>query len=136
VAPDGGGVVQFRVSLTVDVFLLGEDRGMTVLAPVRPGADLAGFERFRTTVWGSDAMRAVGARYFPLLATGDLTVLHEEVPAFLAECALVEPHMARIAAASGLADDGSLAETIAARLANIRAAAERALEVGGGVIIW
>ncbi|MGW6203313.1 hypothetical protein ACWF9B_06650 [Streptomyces sp. NPDC055089] len=49
----------------------------------------------------------------------------------LAECGLLRGHIAELAAHSGYADD-----YVAARLANITAAAERAQDVDGGVIVW
>jgi hypothetical protein len=86
-----------------------------VLDAAEPGADLAGFESFRTTVWGSAAMHALSARYFPVLDGADLTVPPDEVPEFLREWFVA---------------------TISARLANIKAAGEQALAAGGGVVIW
>jgi hypothetical protein len=125
------------VSLTVHVVLFDEDRKITLLGPAGPGTDLAGFERFRTTVWGSNAVRALGARYFPVLAGEDLTVLPEQVADFLRECAVVRANLDEIAPnADSHHSHEWYVETISRRLKNIQAAAERALEVGGGVLIW
>ena len=126
-----------RVSLIVYVFLFDEDHKMTLLDPPTRGAELAGFESFRTTVWGSDAMRALGARYFPILNGGDLTVLPEQVADFLRECATVEANVEAIAPnANPHHTHEWYVDTVLGSLANIRAAAERALELGGGVVIW
>ena len=62
--------------------------GRTEVLDVPEGvSDLAGFESWRTTVWGSEAVRSLGAEFFPVLATGDLTVPPEQVPDFRRECA-------------------------------------------------
>jgi hypothetical protein len=125
------------VSLNVYVFLFDEDRKMTLVDTPAQESDLAGFESFRTTAWGSDAMRALGARYFPVLNGADLTVLPEQVADFVRECAMVAANV------DGIAPDTDrhhthewYVETVLERLANIRAAAERALEIGGGIVIW
>lgn len=116
------------MSLCVDVFVVGPDGEQTVL-DVPPGhSDLAGFERWRTLVWGSPEVRALGARFLPVLAERDLAVEPSEVPAFLDECALLRANL------SVLGPDPY--GQIAARLRNIEQAARRALEVGGGVLVW
>lgn len=110
---------------------------MTLLDDPAPGASLAGFESFRTKVWGSDGMRALGSRYFPMLAGENLVVVPEEVEDFLRECITVGANLEKIVPHD---DPGHshewFVETVSVRLANIRAAAERALKVGGGVLIW
>lgn len=101
------------------------------------GAELAGFESFRVTVWGSDAVRALGARFFPILAGDDLAVVPGDVAAFLDECAALRANLDAIAPQTK--PDHShewYLEAVSARLANIEAAARRALELGGGVLIW
>lgn len=55
-------------------------------AQQRPGADLGGFESWRTEVWGSDLLRARGAVFLPTLAGADLYVEADELPEFRAEC--------------------------------------------------
>lgn len=88
-------------------------------------------------MWGSEAMRALGARHFPVVAGGTLEVLPEEVPEFVRECAMVEANIERIAPRQDPRHSHEwFVETISERLANIRAAAERALDVGGGILIW
>ena len=62
--------------------------------PEEPGRDLAGFEVWRTTVWGAEAAIRRGAYFLPTLAKGDLYVEHEELDAFEAEC-LVHGHAVR-----------------------------------------
>jgi hypothetical protein len=125
------------VTLSVHVFVTDGDGDMTVLDPPSVGAELAGFEAFRVAVWGSNSVRALGAEFFPSLASGDLEVPPERVAAFLEECGLLRANLDAIAPATepGHSHDWYL-EVVSTRLANIEAAAQRALEVGGGVLIW
>ncbi|THA78479.1 hypothetical protein E6R60_06280 [Streptomyces sp. A0642] len=96
-----------------------------------PDDNLAGFEKSRTKLWGSQAARDLGARFFPQLAASDLYVEPEDARAFLAECDLLGDHLAELGEHSGYG-----ADYVQARLANIREAAVRAVDVGGGVIVW
>ncbi|MCF2526957.1 hypothetical protein [Yinghuangia soli] len=125
------------MTLSVDVFMIGEDGRIDVL-PVPDGcSDLAGFERWRTTVWGSEAVRALGATYFPVLADSDLDVAPDQVADFRAECALIRDNIELIAAGDDpLHSHAAHTEGIAYRLKNIEDAAVRAQELGGGVRIW
>lgn len=116
------------MSLCVDVFVDGPDGERTVLDVPPDHSDLAGVERWRTIVWGSPEVRDLGARFFPVLAERDLEVEPGEVPAFLEECALLRANLP-----TWPPDE---ARQIGARLANIEQAARRALEVGGGVLVW
>jgi hypothetical protein len=113
----------------VHVFVDEPDGEQTVLDAPGPGADLAGPESWRTTVWGSPAVRALGARFFPVLDGNNVTVDPEDVPAFLEECALLRANLA------AFAPDGDV-ERVGHRLGNIERASRRALEVGGGVLVW
>ena len=89
------------------------------------------------------------------LPTADLRVGAGETTAFLRECALLREHLDVIAAGADLAGQHGVAvstatgrvtavgasrevfrEQVSLRLANIEAAARRALEVGGEVVIW
>lgn len=117
------------MTLSVDVFVIGSDGDQTVLDVPEPGADLAGLENWRTTVWGSPAVRALGARFFPMLDGNNITVDPEDVPAFLDECALLRANLAAFA-------PGGDVERVGHRLGNIEQAARRAREIGGGVLVW
>jgi hypothetical protein len=121
------------VSLTVDVWIVDRAHagGRRILGVPPDASDLAGFERTRTTLWGSAAVRALGAALLPLLADGDLWVAAEEVEAFAAECALLLDERAAIADATGYGQD-----YIEFRLANMIGAAQRARLAGGGVVVW
>jgi hypothetical protein len=125
------------VSLSVHVFVLGQDGERMLLDDPARGAELAGFESFRVKVWGSDVVRALGARFFPVLAGDDLTVAPDDVAAFLDECAVLRANLDMIAPRTGPAHSHEwYLEVVSTRLANIEAAARRALDAGGGVLIW
>ncbi|MGI3198565.1 hypothetical protein ACRJ4W_08050 [Streptomyces sp. GLT-R25] len=85
------------MSLSVDVYVPRAEGGIEVLDVPPESSDVAGWERWRTEVWGSEPVRSLGARFFPRLATEDLTVAPDEVSDFLAECDLLRTHLARIA---------------------------------------
>ncbi|MFQ6394310.1 hypothetical protein ACLMAJ_12710 [Nocardia sp. KC 131] len=125
------------MSLLVHTYILDANREMSLLDPLEQGADLAGFERWRTTVWGSDAVRALGTSFFPVLATGDLTVLPHAIGEFLHECSVIRAKLDAIAPPG----DGDrhthewYVDAISERLSNIEAAAERARELRGGIEI-
>jgi hypothetical protein len=125
------------VTLSVHVFLVGKDGARTLLETPTMGAELAGFESFRVSVWGGDAVRALGCRFFPVLASDDLVVAPEDVAAFLEECLVLRANLGRIAPRGepGHTHEWYL-EVVSTRLANIETAARRALHAGGGVLIW
>lgn len=125
------------MSLLVDVFVIGDDGEMCLLNVPDGSSDMAGFESWRRTVWGSDAVRSLGARFFPELAGSDLTVAPDQVSDFLAECALVRRNLEAFAPRRepGVRDEGYV-QQVSERLANIEDAAERALRSGGGVVVW
>src|ERR1700751_807432 len=89
------------MSLTVSIFFR-DGSGMNVKDEALGGSLAAGFENWRTQVWGSPQVRALGADYFPRLAGADLRVDAGEVTAFLRECALLREHLDAIAAAVDL----------------------------------
>lgn len=119
------------MTLAVDVFLRDADGRWKVLDVPEGCNDAAGSEDWRETVWGSAPVRALGATYLPVLASGDLYVEAPDVPEFLRETALLREHLEALAAAVGKRSD-----LVGSRLDNIEAAALRAREIGGGVLIW
>ncbi|MEU3353625.1 hypothetical protein [Streptomyces sp. NPDC037389] len=125
------------MSLDVDVFVV-EESGEIRILDVPPGcSDRAGFERWRRTVWGSETVRSLGARFFPKLADGDLYVHPTDVPAFIAECLVVRTRVDRIAARMPTSEPYAFTvELLEQRLGNITDAARRAQRIGGGVLIW
>ncbi|MEU9186806.1 hypothetical protein AB0D14_20105 [Streptomyces sp. NPDC048484] len=131
------------MSLSVDVYVPRAEGGIEVL-DIPPGcSDVAGWERWRTEVWGSEPVRSLGARFLPRLATEDLTVAPDEVSALIAECDLIRTHLARIAEHMRAEPEtgpgkspAEHADDVSRRLDNIVDAARRALNVEGGIIIW
>ncbi|MEU0433552.1 hypothetical protein ABZ153_18315 [Streptomyces sp. NPDC006290] len=125
------------MSLSVDVFVVGDDGQVDVLDVPEGSSDLAGFERWRTSVCGSDAVRSLGASFFPALAGGDLKVFPDQVTDFLAECALIRNNLEVVAPRTDPSKThAEYAGQISERLRNIEDAAERAQAVAGGVLIW
>ncbi|MFI6807166.1 hypothetical protein ACIBO6_19410 [Streptomyces luteogriseus] len=86
------------MSLSVDVFLREPD-GQRRIPDVPEGRDdSAGSESWRRTVWGSEPVRALGARFLPVPADGDSEIIEaEEVAEFLREVALLREHLDAIA---------------------------------------
>ncbi|MFJ3502646.1 hypothetical protein [Streptomyces sp. NPDC090135] len=119
------------MTLLVHTFVRGADGERILLEDPPNGEDMAGFESTRARLWGSDAMRALGARFFPVLDRHDLTVEPDEVDAFLAECEALRPHLADLAQRGGYG-----ADYVADRFGNIVAAALRAKAEGGGILVW
>jgi hypothetical protein len=125
------------MTLSVHVFRLDDDGEMTLLDPPSPGSELAGFESFRTGVWGSEVVRELGARFLPALADGELVVAPGDVMEFLEECALLRANLDTVARATAPGyPHARHVEVVSTRVANLEAAARRALAVSGGVVIW
>lgn len=119
------------MSLSVHTFRYDVEGGHDFLDDPANGAELAGFESTRKRLWGGEGVTALGARYFPRLAREDLYVERDDIADFLAECALLRPHLDDLAERGGY-----LPDYVRARFANIVAAAERARGVGGGIVVW
>jgi hypothetical protein len=116
----------------------------------------AGFESWRTEVWGNPQVRALGAEFFPRLAAGNqVNIKPHEVARFQRECALLRENLDAICVGvdpsgqHGLAVDmatGTVTSPGASRKAfqqivslhraNIEDAAQRAAQAGGEVVIW
>ncbi|MFF8593160.1 hypothetical protein ACF061_17335 [Streptomyces sp. NPDC015220] len=125
------------MTLSVDVFVRGPDGRMRVLDVAEGCSDSAGPESWRTTVWGSDAVRSLGARHLPRVREEWLVVETEELPEFLGEIGLVRAGLGSIAAVlRGPFTEEECRQGLAGRLDNIEAAALRARRIGGGVLIW
>ncbi|MFI9332188.1 hypothetical protein ACIGZJ_32215 [Kitasatospora sp. NPDC052868] len=82
----------------MDVFVVDADGKRQILDVPEGCSDLAGFERWRTTVWGSEVVRALGAQFFPVLAGADLQVEASQVPGFRRECAVLRENLEEIVA--------------------------------------
>jgi hypothetical protein len=86
---------------------------------------------------GSEFVRSLGARFLPLLAEGDLYVEAENVLAFRREVALLHSRLDEVA--HGTRRPRTVEEhrpQIETRLQIIEESIGKALEIGGGVLIW
>ncbi|WP_328562899.1 hypothetical protein [Streptomyces coelicoflavus] len=119
------------MSLSVDVVVRGPNGEFDVLDVPEGVDDSAGFESWRRKVWGSQAVRSLGARFLPLLDGDWMEVATEDLPLLLDEILLLRTHVDLIAAAAGVHPDG-----IDGRLDNIEAATVRARRMGARVLIW
>ncbi|MGW2839853.1 hypothetical protein ACWCWD_18895 [Streptomyces sp. NPDC001493] len=130
------------MTLMVSVFVLDGAGESRVLDTPEGCSDLAGPEVWRTRVWASEAVRALGARFFPELAEGWLVAQPDEVAELLDECALVRGNLVSVARrreGEETAGDVPLADAVRGirdRLTNIEDACRRALAIGGGVLVW
>ncbi|MDO0911476.1 hypothetical protein QQM39_11610 [Streptomyces sp. DT2A-34] len=125
------------MSLCVDVFVRDTNGEWQVLDVPEGCNDSAGFESWRETVWGSETVRSLGARFMPVLAVSNLFVEADTVAEFLDEVALLRANIELIATTTRrpreLAEHRSGIER---RLDNIEATALRAREIGAGVLVW
>jgi hypothetical protein len=96
---------------------------------VETGADLAGFESWRTAVYGSASVRRRGAIFLPRLAGADLLLEGDDLIPFRAECASLLRDVVQLGA-----DLGIDVERLRFRISNIAAAAEQAISIGG--VVW
>ncbi|MFD9540152.1 hypothetical protein [Streptomyces sp. NPDC060022] len=119
------------MTLLVHTYVYDADGKRDFLEDPEYAETMAGFESTRSRLWGSEAIRALGARFFPQLDGSDLYVEPAEVDDFLAECEVIRPHFDHLAELSGYG-----ADYITVRFNNIVAAAVRAKAEGGGVIVW
>ena len=95
------------------------------------GHHMAGVERARRELWGSEAVRRRGATFLPQLAESDLWVSPSELPAFVLEV------RAFLADVDGLRQDLRRGPdcSLPHYLSNFLRAAEYAATRGGGVNI-
>ncbi|MCX4451327.1 hypothetical protein ACIOEZ_16960 [Streptomyces sp. NPDC087866] len=121
------------MSLNVDTFIYEANGKWTLLED--PDDDYnktrAGFESARQKLWGSEAVRVLGAHFFPRLDGDNLQVEPREIDAFLAECGAIRPYLDHLGEVSGYG-----AEYVTECFDNIVAASVRAKAEGGGVIVW
>lgn len=95
------------------------------------GHQIAGVERARYDLWGSEAVRRRGARFLPQLAGSDLCVEPDDLDAFVTEVRGLLADLDGLRAELSCGPDGLLSEY----LDNFLRAAEYARARGGGVII-
>jgi len=119
------------MTLLVHTFVYNADGECNFLEDPGYANTLAGFESTRSRLWGSEAIRSLGARFFPRLDGDNLQVEPDEIDDFLNECEAVRPHFDHLAERTGYD-----ADYIAARFNNIVTAALRAKTESGGIIVW
>ncbi|MET7689762.1 hypothetical protein ABZT06_17575 [Streptomyces sp. NPDC005483] len=125
------------MSLLVEVFVREPDGKVRILDVPEGVYQSGGFESWRTTVWGSEFVRSLGARFLPVLASGDLYVEAEDVPEFRSEVELLRSRLDEVA--HGTQRPRTIEEhrdNIDTRLRIIEESIRKALEIGGGVLIW
>ncbi|MFF4400667.1 hypothetical protein [Streptomyces sp. NPDC001480] len=125
------------MSLTVEVFVREPDGTTRILDVPDDMYRSGGFESWRTTVWGSEFVRSLGARFLPVLADRDLHVEAGDVPEFQREVALLRSRLDDVAHRTErprtVEEHRHQIET---RLRIIEESIRKALEIGGGVLIW
>lgn len=119
------------MSLTVHAYTRTPDGHMVFVDPVKHSDTLAGFESYRQRLYGGEAARALGLRLLPKLDGEDLYVEGADLDRLRAEAETALANVERFEA-----EAGATAESIRPRFENIIAAAHRAAEFGGGVVIW
>src|SRR5215510_470271 len=95
------------------------------------GTELAGYERTRTDLWGSDCIVSLGAQLLPVLASTDLLVMPWQLDVLDGDCQLILRHLELVATVTCFDED-----YISMRVGNIRHAIARARAVRGRVVIW
>jgi hypothetical protein len=112
--------------------------------PASPHNELAGFESWRTSVWGSEAVKQLGLTLLPSLAVRDLYVSGQALDDLDEEVRTLQDSLRSVVNAL-LADGVHIVasvdpyETVRSRLANIAEAVRlaRAFPEGiGEVVIW
>jgi hypothetical protein len=120
------------MSLVVSAFWCDSATGQTQeFTDWDDGHHMAGVERARWDLWGSEAVKQRGARFLPQLANSDLWVAPEELEAFVAEVRGLLADVDGLRAELGRAADCPLPHY----LHNFLRAAEYARSRGGGVNI-
>ena len=125
------------MSLLVEVFVREPDGTRRILDVPDDVYQSGGFESWRTTVWGSAFVRSLGARFLPLPAEDDLYVEAGDVPEFRREVAMLCSRLDEVA--HGTQRPRTVEEhrrQIETRLRIIEESCRKALQVGGGVLIW
>lgn len=120
------------MSLVVPAFWTDPATGeLRELTDWNDGHHLAGAERARADLWGSEAVRQRGATFLPQLANSNLWVSPEKLPAFVSEVRALLNDIDGLRAELGRKPDCPLPHY----LANFLHAAEYAGARGGGVNI-
>ncbi len=119
------------MSLSVHAYFRTVDGEMSFIEPPDPSQDLAGFESYRKTLYGSRAAVSLGLKILPKLANGDICVEGEELEQLRSDVELAFFNVALF-----VTEAGARTEDLRPRFENILNAIRRAQEAGGGVVIW
>jgi len=119
------------MSLSVNVYIISETGDWIDQAPEFDYQTLAGFESYRTKLYGSEAAKQLGLVILPKLATQDLNISGEEVAQLQAEAELILQDVEKFAEQTDLD-----AEYIQSRVGNIVLACKIAINAHGNVVIW
>lgn len=98
--------------------------------PTKSGEELAGFEHWRTDVWGSLVVRNLGAKFLPQLSHSNLWIENKDLEKFKNEIIMLIENVNLIAEKVKCESD-----SIKHRLVNFLKAIERARPNIGGVCI-
>ena len=119
------------MSLSVHAYILDENDKMVYYDTRDSSETLAGFEVYRTEVYGSELAERLGFKVLPTLASGDIYAQGQEVNQLKAEAEIIMREA--LAFAEQFKND---AETIKYRADNIRKACIRARKMQGRVVVW
>jgi len=119
------------MSLSVSVYVRGASGEMNFVEPESDSAELAGFESYRTTLYGSQAAKSLGLTLLPSLATHDVFAEGTELERLRRESELALANIDKF-----VAESGAPGERLRCRFENIIAAVDKARRLGGGVVIW
>ena len=119
------------MSLLVNVYVLDENGKMLFRDSKNSSEELAGFEVYRTEVYGSELAKRLGFKVLPTLASNNIHAKGQEINQLKAEAEII------MREASAFAEQfKNDAETIKYRADNIRKACIRARKMQGNVVIW
>jgi hypothetical protein len=115
------------MTLTVSVRL----KDGTWVEPEDPHNDLFGFEQWRTTVWGSDEIRALGATLLPSLSTTGVFAEGDDLDRLDRELQSIAENIKDLATKLRVREDSLLF-----RVENARHCVYLARQLDGTVVIW
>ena len=119
------------MSLLVHSYILDENGKMVFPDRENASETLAGFEDYRTTLYGGEVAKRLGFKVLPTLASTNIYAKGQEVNQLKAEAEIMMREAA--AFAEYVKED---ADGIKRRANNIRKACIRARKMQGNVVIW
>ena len=119
------------MSLSVNVYTTDDDGKMVMHDPKEYSETLAGFESYRTTLYGGELAKKLGFKVLPTLASTNIYAKGQEVNKLKLEAEIMMREAS--AFAEHVKED---ADGIKRRADNIRKACIRARKMQGNVVIW